>query len=168
MKKTFFFIIFCCLMFSESCLAWTGSVAAIKEGAVLSIIQEETGEIIQTRLYGIETPECPRRERDGQPFCHETAAFINNAFPRGAQVSVINLGFDAYNREIYTIVSLPDGKVLQEELLKEGLAWVYPEFCYGCTQWTELQNRAKAGKKGLWSEPDPVSPWDFRKGRAAW
>ena len=31
----------------------------------------------------------------------------------------------------------------------------------------KAENAAKAGKRGLWADPSPTPPWDFRRGKTA-
>ena len=83
--------------------------------------------------------------------------------PAGTKVSLVDMGLDKYKRTIAAVVSLPDGRVAQEELLKNGLAWVYRQYCKNCPQWLELEKQARQDKLGLWQQADPVPPWDWRK-----
>jgi len=60
-----------------------------------------------------------------------------------------------------------DGKSLNEELVKAGYAWVYPQYCKipACQKWYQYEAEARAQKIGLWSHPNPIPPWDFRRGK---
>jgi len=51
---------------------------------------------------------------------------------------------------------------LNEELLKAGLAWWYRSYSKNLAL-GELEQRAREQGLGLWSEPLPVAPWEFRK-----
>jgi endonuclease YncB( thermonuclease family) len=62
------------------------------------------------------------------------------------------------------IIKLESGKILNEELLKQGLAWHYRKYDNNDT-WSSLEKRAKASKKGLWQQSNPLAPWDFRHNR---
>ena len=70
---------------------------------------------------------------------------------------------DRYGRTVALVAV--EKKLLNEELLKAGLAWVYKYNCSEpiCESWKNYQLRAKFDKRGLWSEPDPVPPWEFRE-----
>ncbi len=56
-------------------------------------------------------------------------------------------------------------KVFGEELVDEGCAWVFRKYCSKprCSLWLELEERARKSKVGLWSLPNPIPPWDYRK-----
>ncbi|MDR0646745.1 MAG: thermonuclease family protein [Elusimicrobiota bacterium] len=49
--------------------------------------------------------------------------------------------------------------------MEAGLAWVYVQYCKipQCEDWQKLQEKAKSLKRGLWQEPDPIPPWQWRK-----
>jgi micrococcal nuclease len=63
-------------------------------------------------------------------------------------------------------VILVDGKNLNEELLQAGLAWVYPQYCKAsfCSEWYRIEEAAREGRIGLWSHPNAVTPWEYRRG----
>ena len=55
---------------------------------------------------------------------------------------------------------------VNEELVRAGLAWVYATYCKRafCGEWKGHEDAARKAKLGLWSHPDPIPPWDFRRG----
>jgi micrococcal nuclease len=44
------------------------------------------------------------------------------------------------------------------------MAWAYPGFVKE-PKLIDMQVAAKAELLGLWSEPEPIPPWDWRKGK---
>ena len=64
-------------------------------------------------------------------------------------------------------IILPDGRNLDQELVRAGLAWWYRQ--YGCREMVlrDLEQEARAAKRGLWSYPKPVEPWEWMKAGAA-
>ena len=57
-----------------------------------------------------------------------------------------------------------DGTDLSEMLASRGLAWV-PE--HGAdSELAELSAKAKEFPCGLWMDPDPEPPWEFRAARS--
>jgi len=56
-------------------------------------------------------------------------------------------------------------RLLNEELVKAGYAWVYDYYCSEpiCESWKNFQLRAKFDKRGLWADPNPIPPWEFRR-----
>ena len=74
---------------------------------------------------------------------------------------------DRYGRTVGEVV-LPDGKVLNQELVRAGLAWWYRDYAAGDSRLALLEQEARAAGRGVWSDPRAVPPWEYRKrGRAA-
>ena len=82
--------------------------------------------------------------------------------PFGKQVTVQTHGYDKYKR-ILGVVILPDGLNLNQELVKEGRCWWYRKYAPGDTVLEGLENEARKARKGLWVDPQPVPPWEWRK-----
>ena len=57
---------------------------------------------------------------------------------------------------------LPDGRVLNRELVKAGFAWWYRKYAPGNKALEQLEREAQEAKRGLWAEPEPVPPWEWR------
>ena len=61
----------------------------------------------------------------------------------------------------------PDGRNLNHELVRAGLAWWYQYYARRETVLRDLEEEALVAKRGLWSDPQPVPPWEWRKLRPA-
>ena len=54
------------------------------------------------------------------------------------------------------------GKMLvNEEMVKEGWAWIYKNFS-ASRKLVSLERDARKAQKGIWSDPNPISPWEWR------
>jgi hypothetical protein len=73
---------------------------------------------------------------------------------------------DRYRRTVAEII-LPDGRNLNQEIVRAGLAWWYERYARRETVLQDLEQEARDAKRGLWSEPKPVAPWEWRKAAAA-
>ena len=51
---------------------------------------------------------------------------------------------------------------LDKELLSAGLAWHYKQYSRD-PEMAKLEFQARSAKRGLWAEPNPVPPWEWRK-----
>jgi micrococcal nuclease len=60
-------------------------------------------------------------------------------------------------------IILPDGRNLNQELVRAGLAWWYQQYARRETVLRDLEQEARAAKCGLWIDPKPVAPWEWRK-----
>jgi endonuclease YncB( thermonuclease family) len=74
-------------------------------------------------------------------------------------VRIEKSGVDRYGRTL-AFVFVGD-LCLNNELLKQGLAWHYIEYNHD-TALMKLEADARSRKIGLWSIPEPTPPWDFR------
>jgi endonuclease YncB( thermonuclease family) len=134
---------------------WSGMVVGVSDGDTITVLHEGKGEKI--RLYGIDTPE-------GHQAFGKKAKQFTSSMAYGKTVEVQPKDTDRYSRTV-ALISV-DGKSLNEALIKDGLAWVYRKYCKEafCEDWLNFEIIARYGKIGLWSEPNPIPPWQFRHG----
>jgi len=136
-------------------LSWADVVArvvSIHDGDRLTIRYDGRSETIH--LKDVDCPELT--QPFGKQAKHATAAYVGNR-----DVVVRGLSRDKQGR-ISAEVLLNDGRSLGRELLKEGLAW-WKRSPSGDARLEVLEELAKAGAKGLWSEPNPVPPWEWKE-----
>ena len=133
-----------------------GKVVSVADGDTITVLVNQTQHRI--RLYGIDAPE--RR----QDFSNRAKQFASDLV-FGKQVRVAKKDIDRYGR-IVGIVYVGDVCV-NEEIVRKGLAWVYRYYCKIpiCTAWLDLEAQARDSKMGLWSHPDPIPPWEFRRAK---
>jgi len=127
-------------------------VVRIRDGD--SFVVRVGGAGVEVRLDGIDCPEL------AQAFGRKARRFTSEqAF--GKDVRLIVKGRDKYDRELAEVF-LPDGRSLNRELVAAGFAWWYRH--YSTDRSLEaLEQTARAARRGLWADPDPVPPWDFRE-----
>jgi len=108
---------------------------------------------VQVRLLGIDCPE------QGQRFGKSAKQFTSEMVSRRI-VTVRTIGI---NRQGHTVgdVILPDGAVLNRELVKAGMAWRYRKYSIDPVL-MNLEAEALAAKRGLWADPAPIAPWEWR------
>ena len=75
-------------------------------------------------------------------------------------VLVVEHGKDRYGRTLGRLRL--DGTDANEEQLRRGMAWVYDKYVVDKSLYG-LQNEARSQRKGLWAEPAPVPPWEWRR-----
>lgn len=133
---------------------FAGRVVGVTDGDTLTVLHEGHGEKI--RLDGIDCPE------SHQAFGSKAKQFASE-LGFGKEVTVKTKGRDKYGRTIGEVI-LPDGRSLNRELVRAGLAWWYRQYSTDQTI-GDLEIEARAGRMGLWADPNPVPPWDFRHGK---
>lgn len=131
---------------------FTGEVVNVVDGDTLDVIRSHDPSRI--RLFGI---DCPEIKQTFGP----TAKVFTSDLALHQNVVVRVKGRDKYGR-ILADVALADGRILNQELVKSGLAWWYQKFDKNDSQMAGFESDARARRIGLWSDPNPVAPWDFR------
>ena len=53
---------------------------------------------------------------------------------------------------------------MNREMVRQGLAWWFARYAPADTELARLEAEAKAARRGLWSQPNPVPPWNWRRG----
>jgi endonuclease YncB( thermonuclease family) len=131
-------------------------VIGISDGDTIKVLHE--GAQVKIRLYGIDTPE--RRQAFGNRAKQFTA---DRVF--GKIATVIPMDMDRYGRTVALIQSPDDAVTLNEALVRHGYAWVYRKYCKAdfCPDWITHEQTAMASGLGLWTDPDPIPPWQYRK-----
>ena len=135
-------------------LSWadfTARVVTVHEGDRLTIHHDGRSETIYLR--DIDCPEL--KQSYGKQAKHATAAFVGNR-----EIVVQGLTRDKQGRTSAEVL-LPNGQNVGRELVKEGLAW-WQSSGSGDRRLGELEELARAERKGLWSEPNPVPPWKWK------
>lgn len=131
----------------------TGEVVRIADGDTITVLAGRR--MVKVRLLGV---DCPEKK---QPYGQAAKQFTSDlAF--GKRVSVaVDAKPDRYGRSLGT-VTLPDGHVLNQELVRAGMAWWYQAFSKDATL-AALEKEAKAAKRGLWQQEAPEAPWLYRQ-----
>ena len=158
-KSIFFAFVFLpILSLNQACAGNTisGNVVSIVDGDTIKVL-DGTRTQHKIRLWGVDCPE------SHQDFGTRAKQFTSDMV-FGKTVQVIIEDTDRYGRTVGTV--MVDGKSLNEELVKAGFAWVYNQYCKKptCDQWRRYEEAARKGKMGLWAQPQPIPPWEFRHG----
>ncbi len=131
------------------------TVIAVADGDTITVLTPDNKQV-RVRLYGIDAPEF------GQDFGTLSKQFVSDmVFNETVMLQIHDT--DRYGRTVAdTIVG---GRSLNEELVKAGMAWVYPQYCLRpeCATWYRHEASARANKLGLWAHPNPIPPWEFRR-----
>jgi endonuclease YncB( thermonuclease family) len=135
-------------------LSWAdflARVVTVHEGDRLTIRHDGRNETIY--IKDIDCPEL--KQAYGKQAKHAIAAYVGS---RDVMVRALKRGRNGLGT---AEILLQDGRNVGHELLKEGLAWARPE--KGQDQSLEdMEQLAKAERKGLWSDSNPVAPWKWK------
>lgn len=122
------------------------------------------GEYLSTRirLWGVDTPETVRPHRPVEHFGKEASAFTRrNTLNKTVRLELVQTSTrDKYGR-LLAYVYLPDGKMLNRELVANGYAYADPRFEHPHKkEFTKLSAAARKNGKGLWADPHP-DDWPY-------
>jgi len=156
----------------------SGKVIRVLDGDTIEVLKMDAAgkHPVRIRMTGIDAPE------KSQPFgekCRDTLA----ALVAGKNVRVDVRGNDRYSRQLGIILVVPSiptpspspaPKATPLELdanlsqISAGCAWHYKQYQRQQKpeerrRYSEAEDRARAAKLGLWRDPEPVAPWDFRR-----
>jgi len=144
------------LLLATSAYAEPARVTRVIDGDTIKVTHSGITESV--RLYGIDSPEI------SQAYGLSAKDFTEK-FVEGKTVDVIDMGDGGWGRR--SAIVMYGTQNLQEQLLLAGYAWVYPRYCRQsfCSAWTTLQGISAGNRVGLWVQPAPVRPWEWRRAR---
>ena len=150
----FFFLsgVFLLLTLTAAAQIVKGQVVYVSDGDTFHL-KPESGEKIKVRVADIDCPETT------QAYGLEAKEFVMNQV-KGKVVELVIIDTDRYGRKVARV--LYGGKDLSEELVRNGYAWHYKQYSSD-KQLAKLEQEARVKKLGLWKDPSPVAPWEFRK-----
>ena len=143
-------------------MALRGRVTGIVDGDTINVLIMAKRQI-SVRIAFIDAPE--REQAFGQ-----RAKAIISGLAFGKDVILRPHTIDRRGRLVARV--LVNNQDAGLELLKQGLCWVYEKYvgeASGETQasYRAAQAAARFDKLGLWQDPDPVPPWEWRKEKRA-
>lgn len=130
--------------------AWR--VEAINDGDTVTCLDEQ-GRHVRIRLVGIDAPELD------QPRGREARGALA-AKLAGGVVRVEGSARDQHGRLLGTLHI--DDRDLNRELVADGWAWAFGGFVED-DELVAAEAAARRTKKGLWADPDPTTPADWRR-----
>jgi len=135
-----------------------GKVVAISDGDTVTVLDSSNTQR-KIRLMGIDAPE------KKQAFGNRSKESLSDLL-FGKQVAVEYFKQDRYGRIVGKI--MVDGTDANLEQVRAGLAWHYKQYEKEQTiddrvAYAHAEEQAKAARKGLWLDLDPIPPWDWRR-----
>ena len=136
----------------------TGRVVSIPDGDTITI-QTSDRTRHRIRLDGIDAPE--RTQPYSQISRKNLAAMVE-----GQQVTVTSSKIDRFGRMVGIVRTEQHADVGLEQI-RAGLAWHFKRYEQEQTPenraaYATVEALAKAAKRGLWRDPEPIAPWEFR------
>jgi endonuclease YncB( thermonuclease family) len=140
-----------------------GRVINVHDGDTITVMTAD-GRKLKVRLIGIDTPEI------GQPYGTEsTEALRRMVGAAGNRVELVYQKKDRYKRTVALVIA--NDRYLNYELIRGGWAWYYRQYRKDLkavepnapARFDEAERYARTQRLGLWRDPNPTAPWDWRK-----
>ncbi|MCN5995721.1 thermonuclease family protein [Escherichia coli] len=148
-------IIFALYILSSSLYANTadiqGKVTRVLDGDTIEILQNKTP--VRIRLANIDAPE--KKQAYGRWSTDQLKSLIAEQ-----SVRVTYSHNDRYDRIIGRVFTT-GGREANRFMVQSGAAWVYEHYNTD-NDLATLQQEARSQKRGLWADPNPVPPWEWR------
>lgn len=134
-----------------------GKVIRVSDGDTIAVLDKDNKQH-KIRFQGIDAPES--KQAFGQASKENLSKMVF-----GKQVTVIWEKVDKYRRTVGKV--LLDGKDVNIEQIKAGLAWHYKKYAdeqppEDRITYAQAEEQARAAKLGLWQDPNPTPPGEWR------
>lgn len=128
-------------------------VVGIKDGDTFEVLYLNQSLVV--RLAHIDCPEKSQpfgkvAKKYASDLCFGKTVFINT-----------NGKKDRYKRLIGLVV-VGNNLVVNEEMVKAGYAWHFKKYSNN-KKYAQLEQEAKANRRGLWADGAAIPPWQWRK-----
>ena len=130
---------------------FTGKVVSVADGDTITVLRERTQ--VKVRLLEIDAPE--KAQAFGEKSKQSLADLCFNK-----TATLDDKGKDRYGRTLARVYC--DGVDANAEQVRRGMAWVFDRYVTDRSLYV-VQEEAKAFKRGLWKDLNPLPPWDWRK-----
>jgi len=156
MRITFLFV-----LLITQCLAQagtlTGRVVRVTDGDTIVVLDSANAQH-KIRLTGIDAPE--RKQAFGTKSKEPLSGSVAGKF-----VVVEYSKRDRYQRILGKV--LLSNEDINLEQIRAGLAWHYKQYQDEQTSndrelYSEAEVEAREARRGLWHDPEPVPPWEYR------
>jgi len=136
----------------------TGRVVRVTDGDTIVVLDDNNSQH-KIRLQGIDAPE------RGQAYGTKSKEHLSDSVA-GKFVVVEYEKRDRYERILGKV--LLSGEDMNLEQIRAGLAWHYKKYQNEQTPsdrdlYSEAENEARDAGRGLWHDPEPIPPWEYRK-----
>ena len=128
-----------------------GRVVGVTDGDTITVLDADHRQH-KIRLEGIDAPE------SHQAFGTQSKNALSKKI-FGKSVSVAWEEKDRYARTLGAVYL--DDRWINKEMVEEGWAWHYVEYSDD-EDLSSAEQTARAARVGLWVDPRPIAPWDFR------
>ena len=142
------------------CLAqFSARVISVSDGDTVQVRTLRSGrvETLTIRLDGIDAPE------SNQPYGVSSMRWLSGRL-LDQRVTIKRTDTDQYGRMVARVIR--SGRDINVESVRAGMAWWYRQYAKTDQVLQRAEAEARRARRGLWSQPRPISPWEWRSGGA--
>lgn len=144
-----FLVIFTAL--ASAAPAFAHKVVGVSDGSTLTLLVEEKP--LRLRLANIEPPD------KTQSYGAASRKSLSELC-LGKEATYKQQEFDHRGRAVAVVYC--DGLDAAQAQIERGMVWVDPKYNKELT-FPAMEAMARRDHRGLWADPEPVAPWDFRR-----
>lgn len=132
-----------------------GKAVHIPDGDTFDLLTDEKKKF-RVRMSGIDAPE--KAQDYGQVSKEGLGGMMQNQ-----RLKIVVRDVDRYGRSVCDVYALkPAGETwINLQMVQNGWAWHYKQYSKD-PQLAAAEQSARTAKKGLWAQPNPTPPWEFR------
>ncbi|MGB8329310.1 MAG: thermonuclease family protein [Polyangiales bacterium] len=127
-------------------------VIGVADGDTLTVMDGGTKTVV--RLAEVDAPERT------QPYSQVSKKNLEALCRYAKVVELTPVDKDRYGRTVAHVRC--DGVQVNWRQVEDGLAWCFTRYLKQPELCLPLEKAARESKKGLWREPNPQPPWEFR------
>ena len=127
-------------------------VIGVSDGDTLTVMDGNTKTVI--RLAEIDAPERT------QPYSQVSRRNLETLCKRARAVEITPVDTDRYGRTVAHVRC--DGVHVNWRQVQDGQAWCFTKYLKQPEVCLPLEKDARDARRGLWWEPSPQPPWEFR------
>ena len=133
---------------------FSGKVVGVSDGDTITVLNGRVQ--VKVRLVEIDAPE------KAQPFGNRSKQALSTLI-HGQEVHVVEKLTDRYGR---TLGKVYRGNLdVNAEMVRVGMAWVYRKYASKKSPLFAVEAAARQARVGLWTDKDPIAPWEWRKSK---
>lgn len=146
---------------------WELKEGSVYDGDTFRVIHSQSGEELKIRMACIDAPE------KKQPLGINSRDYLRSLLNQNPQKIILAIAEkDRYGRSVAEVY-IQDPKNPEAEIpvnalmIKSGMAYFYRQYDSACKDnaevYANLEKQAQQERVGVWSNPNSVKPWDYRK-----
>lgn len=132
-------------------------VTEFADGDTISV--DMNGKTERIRMIGVDTPETHDPRKPVQCFGRAASDFTRQLIggsPVRLESDELSGNRDRYDR-LLRYVYLPDGKLVQAEIIRQGYGFAYTSFPFTNSEYfKQLEQEARQNGRGLWADCQPT------------